>query len=381
MYMNATTESKVLRQRGPRRLALLALLLAGLLACAGPAQAQEPEDLIGTIPGTQMSRDEFRARAMAQLATISLAALTYLEVNGKYPEEFYKLRGSRAWNIEVNNMFKARPVQSIPFEPGPSDYTSTPPLGLPGNFDMPTASGPPMTSHAPGAEPGASQGTSGLPPVDSWTFSSGVGRRVDASKVSGYVPGDIFYYVNEGLLQLVLFAPDGSYYEWVDEVPNPNFRESLRLRVKKDPEGTALYSAQVLYFTEQILPKYYNLVQFMASQPTEPQQALQRTPASERISMASKLGLEIRNVLTRQPISIGMASGDFAEEGGNGAPISILLGEQALSLHDLTLDPGEVSAKEAGSKASGSNGRQPGGKSGDKPKPRPGHGGGGRQPK
>lgn len=372
--MNATTKTS--------------LKAAGLLACAllalglgsGPARAQAPEDLIGTIAGTQMSRDEFRARAMAQLATISLAAVTYLQANGDYPAEFYKLRGSAAWNIEVNNMFKARPLQSIPFTPGPSDYTTNPPLGLPGNFDVPTASSPPMTSPAPAD--GGAQGTSGLPPVDSWTFSNSAGRRIDPAKVTGWTEGDIIYFVNGGLLQLVLFAPDGSYYEWVDEVPNPNYRDSLRLRAKKDPEGTALYSAQLLYFAENLLPRYYNLVQFMASKETQPQQALQRTPASERIAMASALGLEMRNVLTRQPISIGMASGDFAEEGGGGTPLSILLGEQAMSLRELTLDPGEVAAQAGAKGNNGKGGRQPGsGKGGSGNKPRPGHGGGGRQPK
>lgn len=383
MYMNATTELGAGRRAAGRALALLAAALLALsLLGPGRAVAQEPDELIGTIPGTQMSRDEFRARAMAQLATISLAAVTYLEAKGEYPEEFYQLRGSPAWNIEVNNMFKPRPLQSIPFEPGQDDYTNRPPLGLPGNFDVPSSSD--FTTPPAGTGSGGSALPGGLPPAESWsvTGGGGGGRRVDPAKVTGWTEGDIFWYRSGGMLQLVLFAPDGTYYEWVDEVPNPNYRDNLRLKVKKDPDGAALYAAQLLYFCDWLLPRYYNLVQFMASEPTEPQQALQRTPASQRVAMASKLGLEMRNVLTHDPISIGMAAGDFAAEGGGGAPLTLLLAGKAWGLRDLTLAPGETGGK---APAAGSNnnsgGRQPGKGSGEKPKPKPGHGGGGRQPK
>lgn len=384
MRMNAKTESTGV----PRLLLSAAASLLALLLLAGQgARAASPqEEMIGMIPGTKMSRDEFRARAMSQLAAVALNAVAYHLVHGEYPDQFYRLKGSEAWLLDPQNMFSERPLQSFDFVPGDNDWTSVPPLGLPGNFENPAgigappAFGPPVT----GGNNGPNANPSGLPPQETWIFSSAGGRRVDPAKISGWSEGDIFYYAKNDLLQLVLFAPDGSYYEWVDEVPNPNYREHLRLRSTNDPDGNKQYSSAVLYFSEILLPRYYNLVQFMANKSTEPQQALDRSSLEQRLAMAQDLGIAIRNPLAhKQAIAIDGGPGDFVSGGGEELQIALANGQPA-TLLDLCLSPDEQplpknSGKQGGK--SGNGGRQPGGGKDSGEKPRPGHGGGGRQPK
>jgi hypothetical protein len=181
----------------------------------------------------------------------------------------------------------------------------------------------------------------------------------------------VLFYTKDSLLQLVMFAPDGTYCEWVDEVPNVNFRNYLRLR-GDDPSGQLLASAELLYYAQYVLPRYYNLAQFMSNLPTESSFNLDSAGASRRIEMAKSIGVTMRNPYTKQAIQVGSGSaGDFASDsavlainGPDGSP---------LALADLAYAPDEsVPSVKGGTKGSG--GRQPGGSKGG------GKGGNGRQP-
>ena len=113
-----------------RAVTLLILLLAVLAPAAVLAAPIGPK--MGAIPGTSMTRDEFRARAQAQLAAIALNAVTYQIATGSYAPDIYTLQASPAWNLRVANMFTGRPVQGIYFEPTQDSMTSDPSLGLGG---------------------------------------------------------------------------------------------------------------------------------------------------------------------------------------------------------------------------------------------------------
>jgi hypothetical protein len=341
-------------------------LLAALLCLGSAALAQLPEETVGSIAGTDMTRDEFRGRALAQLATIALNAVTYYKLHGEYPKEFYRLRGSESWNLDVENMFTPRPVQAIIFDPAGADYTTDPAIGLPG-FEMPSA----PTSI--GSLPPPGSGTSD----PNWVEINPGGvlsSRVNPRKVQNIVGGDIFYYTSDSLLQIVLYAPDGSYYEWVDEVPNHNYLEHLQLR-GSDPTGQLLASAEVLYYMQYVLPRYYNLVQFMSGLPTETPQALERAGASRRLEMARSIGVTVRNPFSKQPLALATGSG--AAEAGSLAwdepTIGILLSDGSpATLADLAFAPGEVPPPQVKGNKGGKGGRQPG-SGGRQP--------GGRQPK
>lgn len=299
---------------------LLLTVACVLLLMVAPGQAQDPGQLVGQIPGTNMMRDEFRARAMVQLKAVALNALTFRVLYGDtYPANLYELKGSTAWNLDVTNMFTGQPVQAIHFEPSEDDYTSRPVLDLP----MVIEQQPPAFSDVIGAGAGESEGADdgeggglfledAVPTAD---LLSPTGRpRVDPGKIRYFTAGDIYYYTNGDLLQLVIFAPDGGYLEYVDESPNLRWQGILQVPPGA-PWPDSITVAQVLFFADRLLEQHHNLVEFMGGRETIPAVRFKAVGAEERIAMARHLGIILGNPSTQQPIAVApeASTGNFAE--------------------------------------------------------------------
>jgi hypothetical protein len=335
--------------------ACLSLGLAMAL-CALPAQSNAAQDNIGPdipigmIPGTSMMRDEYRARAFSQLVAIALCAHAYWVVKGEYPPDFAHLRGSDAWVIEAKNLFTDRPVQGLFFEPKPVDLTNDPSLGI---YEVLTST-PPVT---PAGQAPGGQGSSmddfikQLPQTLGEALkqqpTTGV-MRVKPEAIRDKTAGDVFYYTKNGLLQLVMFAPDGTFVEHVDAVPCQGWLDRIRLR-KDDkywPQG--VYTAVTLYFSEFVLPQYYSLVQYMSdAESKSPGQYDDAGPAA-RIKLAAELGLELRNPLTRKPIDVAATAvpGAYRDPGAEAAtPLKVWMADgKAVSLADLRTEQAEPKA-------------------------------------
>ncbi|MDQ3022975.1 MAG: hypothetical protein M3R04_01125 [bacterium] len=271
-----------------RNLTIIALLLVWALSTAVQAQVVGPK--VGVIPGTNMTRDEFRARAQGQLAAIALNSLTYQIAKGAYAPDIYTLQASPAWNLRIDNMFTGRPIQGIYFEPAPDMMTSDPNVGL-GGMDL-TPNVPQMMPQ----KPGGPQKPDEKPNI---VITKTGTNRVDPAEIRDYEPGDVYYYTKGDMLQLIIFAPDQTYFEWVDESPNANFRANLQLREGQPAEN--IYAAQVLYYVETLAAQHYNLVQFMADGSTIPGAAVASLPGSKKIELAGRMGITVVNPVTRQP--------------------------------------------------------------------------------
>lgn len=308
----------------------LFLTAALLLALAVPAAAQKVGPRMGVIPGTDMTHDEFRAHAQADLAAVALNAVAYLLYNGQYAQDFYTLQTSKAWNINVSNMFTGRPLQLIYFEPNPDTMTTAPALGMTTfdfGQDQPPAGGP----------VGKLDEKGDLPPDAQFTKNANGGPlRVDPKAIRDFEGGDIYYYTKGELLQLIIFAPDGTFVEWVDELPNANYRASLSLRPTQPKDN--LFAAQVLYYVETLAPQYYNLLKFMADESTVPGAAVSSLPGSKRIELASRMGITVLNPITRKPETASKTAspGVIIE----GTPLKIVTGDgKVQSLVDMTMAP------------------------------------------
>jgi len=308
-----------------RRAVVAILAVAACWLALLPAAAQDPSQLVGQIPGTDMMRDEFRARALVQLKAVALNALTFRVLYGDtYPANLYELRGSTAWNLDVMNMFTGQPVQAIHFEPGDDDYTSRPVLDLP----MVVEQKPPAIGDLIGADPGEGEGEGddegegggedgglflegAVPTADLLTPTAK--QRVDPGKIRYFTAGDIYYYANGDLLQLVIFAPDGGYLELVDESPNLRWQGILQAPPGA-PWPDSITVAQVLFFSDRLLEQHYNLVEFMGGRETTPTAQFAAAGSAERIAMAQHLGISICNPATQQPIAVAAeaSTGDFA---------------------------------------------------------------------
>jgi len=333
--------------------------IACLLLFAVPAAGQQPDsgppdsdstpllreddgELIGVIPGTDMTRDEFRARAMVQLDAVALSALCYHITNGIYPTVLYELYNSDAWNLDINNMFNGRPVEAVHFIPEPKDLTNAPILGLAFPFELESLPTPTPNLVGDG-EPGDGNGLPGGfdPSALAGVFGDNEPGplRVSPRAISNYDPGDIFYYVDEDLLQLVVFAPDGTYVEHVDEVPSANWRSQLGVKVAIVPRPGDLHAAAVLFFTETLLPQYYNLVLFMSDAETLLLNTLSTMGAQERITLTQELDIVMLNPYTKQPIVLAeeYSRGDFIEpDPQKPVPLHLCLRDgRVLSLTDL----------------------------------------------
>ncbi len=342
--------------------------LVALLAClcAAPALAQDapPELELGKIQGTDLLRDEFRARGLAQLAAIALNALAYYEIEGEYPKDFYELRNSDAWNIEVNNMFTGRPVQAVFYEPQEDDLTGAPPLDVI-SIDIPDNIAPigSATDNTGSFDPARMGELLGNKPVENI-------NRVDPRKVDDPEPGEVFYYTANGLLQLVMFAPDGTFTEYVDESPNRSWLARFRTNAMAATWPGDLFAAEVLFYLEQLLPQYYNLAKFMGDQETTPRPAFTDMGGDELILLADELGIVPLNPVSKEPLALSsgeLADGDLCEpDPAARSPLHICLPSgRVLALADLRAgakEPDQAVAQEKpdpGYKRRGENAEKP----------------------
>jgi len=253
---------------------------------------EDSPDAIGVIPGTNMLRDEFRARAMIQLKAVALNALAYRLANDdEYPQFFRQLQKSKAWNLDVINMFTGEPIKAIYFEPGEDDMTTRMVLDLPldmnedehylGMIDIEggqnlDALGKAIQSTAPSTLP-----------------------RIDPQKVKTFVGGDIIYYVSGDMLQLIMYAPDGTFIEHVDVKPNGHWRSQLNTAGSPFwPDSIG--AAQVLFFAGMV-PQHHNLVEFMGNRETLPAARLTEMTPSALLDMSRDLQVIILNPITRAP--------------------------------------------------------------------------------
>jgi hypothetical protein len=306
------------------RIAALALLLC--VATAGPGLAQEEmpsEDLpIGVIPGTEMTHDEFRARAEAQLAAVALNALTYRVLNGEYAAGLYELYNSSAWNLDVMNMFTGQPVNAVMFTPGPDDMTSSAEVGLPFNVELGSAPAPAPTP-APIGDGEEGEGDSGQIEGITMLAAEPVHFRVDPTRITTANPGDIFYYADGEILQLLMYSGDGVYAEYFEIAPNGRWAAKVGLREAGQYWQQDVLAAQVLFFTGELLPQHYNHVQFMAEQPLATYTAPQRVDPWSALEMAADLDIVILNPSSKQPIVVseGSSRGDFIDLSAGGSQL------------------------------------------------------------
>lgn len=321
--------------------ALCAAIMFTALPLTAYAQAPPPELELGIIEGTDMLRDEFRARGLAQLTAIALNTLAYYEVEGEYPADFYELRRSAAWNLEPSNIFTGRPVQALSFEPEDGDLTNAPPLDVI-SIDIPATPGPVVDITDPdgGFDPGKfGEALSQTAPPNA--------SRVDPHAITDPLPGEVFYFVNGGLLQLIMYAPDGTFVEYVDGVPNRSWLERFRTGTASNTWPGDLYAAEVLFYMEHQLPQMYNLVQFMGDNETTPRPRFAEMGADERLLLAEELGITVLNPYTKDPATLAreeFSLGDFFEpDPASRLPLYMCLAEgRVLSLAGLTEGRSEI---------------------------------------
>jgi hypothetical protein len=283
---------------------LAALALSAVALQPGLAQDSiGPKIPIGRIPGTTMMRDEFRALAYTQLSAIALNAHAYWVVKGDYPTGYPQLRGSDACVIDVKNMFTGRPVQSVYFEPKPTDMTDDPSLEI---YEAYAANGAAI-SGGPAPSSTMDDFVHQLPDAMNAALKSKPNiriLRVKPSAITDKTPGDVYYYTKNGMLQLVMFAPDGTFVEHVNEVPSQGWLERIRMSSASAYWPQSVYAATLLYFTETLLPQYYGMVQFMGDRDSRAQAQYSKVGPQERIKLAGELHLELRNPVTREPVIV-----------------------------------------------------------------------------
>lgn len=347
-----------------KRTTLAGLLLgfAVIVAMASATFAQEDlmggeAELIGGIPGTDMTRDEFRARAQAQLTAIAINAEVFRLVYASYPANFNELRASVAWNLEVDNMFTGQPISWIYYEPQPGDLIPEQDLGFPMVLNFPSQTPdfrPPGGPTGEGdGDAGGDDGTDGgnMLPVNQ-TPPVPVVMRVDPTRVDNVTPGDVFLYSTEETLQVLIYAPDGTVHELFHNSPNRYWQSQLQVdgAVAYWPED--LFAAQLLFFAEDILPQSYNHVLFMSDHETLPTAQLNSFGIVDRITMAAELGISLLNPYEERMIDVSTEylAGDFIiTNQAIPVPLQICLRGNRISTRQQLLD----SQKEAKLKQDG----------------------------
>jgi hypothetical protein len=310
---------------------IIALALCLAQATLALAQDEMPNaDLpIGVIPGTDMTHDEFRARAEAQLEAVALNALTYRVLNGEYPKGLYELYNSACWNLDPMNMFTGDPINEIMFSPGPEDMTTSAEVGLP--FDVELGSAPaPMPAPTPSGDGeeglGEAENSSPFPPA---MIAEPVYFRVDPARITSSAPGDIFYYADGELLQLVMYSGDGIWAEYFEIAPNGRWAAKIGLREAGQYWQQDVLAAQVLFFAGELLPQHYNHVLFMSDEPLASYTAPQQIDPWSVLEMAAELDINILNPFSKQPIVVSesYSRGELIESPA-GTPPVLMIGLQ-----------------------------------------------------
>lgn len=287
---------------------------------------------IGVIPGTDITRDEFRARAMAQLKAIAICAHTYYLLHDKsFPDNFNQLKKSESWNLQVNNLFTGMQMHAIYFDPGPEDMTHRPVMDVPISIDPL----PPVVT-------GQDEQGNFDPEAFGESLSQSLGRadqsilRVDPTRIHTFRGGDLYYYTNGTILQLVLFAPDGTYLEHVNLAPDEYWVASLKMTSIFWPDSAQ--ACQVLLYLTEVMPDLYNLVRFMGDQEPLAVETLQQLPAGELVDMAAELDIVVANPFSGQPISLSgdYSLGNFYQSSAENRPCRIWMPDKlAYSLADF----------------------------------------------
>lgn len=339
---------------------------------------------IGVIAGTDMLRDEFRARALIQLKAIALNALAYRLANeDEYPQSLHQLERSPSWNLDVENMFTGNRIRQILFEPDKNDMTTGVVLDLPLDIDenvanmgllMPPGGGGSGAGGAAGSggdtgsggdagtggDSGAAGGNGNTGPVIQ-PVAPATPPRIDPRKVRAFTGGNVLYFVSGDMLQLVLYAPDGTYMEFVDVTPNGHWRRQLNTAgCPFWPDSIG--AAEVLFFAGMV-PQHHNLVEFMGNRETVPEAKFAQLSAAELLQMALDLDITVLNPITHAPASSQpeFSLGDYcATDPASPAPLSLYMNDkQAWTLEMLTAAAREAANGEPSAEQS-------------KPKP-PGH--------
>ncbi|MEZ5339741.1 MAG: hypothetical protein R3F46_15950 [bacterium] len=309
----------------------LGLLLVSL---AGPALAQQdflPDDAgsVGMIKGTEMMKSEFRARAYTQMLAAALCAHAYYLEYNELPEDFYQLYNSGAWNLDLQNIFSGRAIDAVYYDPESVGKTNIPSPGLMAEL-RPLDTSPPLM-------PPSGPGNADNPVLQPMSMSNNP-LRVDPSDVPAPSPGDLLYYTNGRMLQLVIFAPDGTFVEYVQSSPDQRWLSIMSVDSNDYEWPFDVYTAEVLLFAEELLPQYYNLYKYMSDQGDIPRHQFASFDAQQRIDMAAELGITIWNPYSKRPITASEVAsrGDFLMLAG--APPTPLLitieGDREFSLAD-----------------------------------------------
>ncbi len=315
----------------PVRISLAVLLL---LLPALPVEAQQdmlPGDSqsVGMIKGTDMQKSEFRARAYTQMLAAAVNAHAYYLEYNEYPEDFYALYNSGAWNLDLLNIFTGVEVDAVFYDPESVGKTNLPSTGLMSEMrplDTTLQILPPSGPSDPDN-----------PVIQPLNMSSSP-LRVDPQDVTSPTPGDVLYYSNGKLLQLVIYAPDGTYVEYVQNSPDQRWLSTMSVSAAEYEWPWDVYAAQVLLFSEEMLPQYYSLYRYMSDQEDIPRHRLATYSAQQRIDMALELGIVIWNPFSKSPIKAGEVPvrGDFLmETGAPPTPLVITLnGDRLFTLAD-----------------------------------------------
>ena len=306
---------------------LLCLTIAPALAQDGPLP--EDEQSVGMIKGTDMFKNEFRALAYTQMLAVALNAHAYYLEYNEYPSSFYDLYNSGAWNLDIQNIFSGAPVNEILYDADSVGRTNLPSLGLM------TELKPLDTSVA--LPPPTGPFNADNPIIEPLVVNSGP-LRIDPAGITAPAPGDVLYFTEGNLLQLVIFAPDGTYVEYVSSSPDRRWLSTMGLNANDYDWPWDVYSAEVLLFTEELLPQYYSLYRYMSNQEDIPRHRLAAYSAQQRIDMAAELKIGIWNPYTKAAIEATElpSRGNFLEEpGAPPTPLLICLDAgRLLSLED-----------------------------------------------
>jgi len=318
------------------------MLAACLLLAAVPAFAQDgplPEDAqtVGMIKGTDMYKSQFRAMAYTQLLAVALNAHAYYLEFNEYPKGYYDLYNSGAWNLDIQNIFSGAPVNEIYYDANSTAMTNLPSLGLMTELK-------PLDTSMPFIPPTGPVDPDNPPIVPLNTSSSPL--RVDPAGIRSPEPGDVLYYNDGNVLQLVMFAPDGTYVEYVANSPDRRWLSTMGLDSVDYQWPWDVYAAEVLLFCEELLPQYYSLYRYMANEEDIPRHRLAAYNAQQRIDLAAELKISIWNPFTKAPIQATEVPtrGNFLlEPGAPPTPLLICLdAERLFSLADAVNSVGNA---------------------------------------
>ena len=287
----------------------LMLLACLLLATLQPAAAQQdflPDDAgsVGMIKGTEMSKSEFRARAYTQMLAAAVCAHAFYLENNQLPADFYELYNSGAWNFDLQNIFTGATIDAVYYDPQTVGKTNIPSPGLMAEL-RPLDTSPPLLPPSGPQDPDN-------PLITPMVVNSNP-LRVDPYDVPAPAPGDILYYTNGSMLQMVVFAPDGTFVEYVQTSPDQRWLSIMSVNSAEYEWPFDVYTAQVLLFTEELLPQYYSLYKYMSDQGQVERHRYPTMDAAQRIQMAAELGITIWNPYSKRPIETSEvpSRGDF----------------------------------------------------------------------